>query len=236
MDKLTLATIILTRPQIRIPEELLEDVRRHSDEVIVIDRDVAGDFAEKRNFGLEQSKSDWTLFLDTDERCPPALWKEIRNFMDAGHVDALVLHRHDWFLGRRLRHGEVGAVRLLRCARTKAGKGRWERPVHEVWNIPGAKIAECVTPLEHHPHPTLNEFLRKLHWYASLEPKSRRRYSFRRIVIEFLCFPPLKFIQNFIWRLGFLDGWQGFLHAGLMSYYSLITRVFLYEAYFTQKP
>lgn len=236
MDKPTLTTVILTGPNLPAPAELLTDVRQHSDQVIVVNRDVAGDFAAKRNFGLEQSNRDWTLFLDTDEHCPPALWKEIRSILDDGRVDALVLRRHDWFLGRRLLHGEVGAVRLLRCARTNAGKGRWERPVHEVWNLSGAKIAECATPLEHHPHPTLNDFLRKLHWYASLEPKSRERYSFSRILIEFLCFPALKFLHNFIWRLGFLDGWQGLIHAVLMSYYSLITRVFLYEAHFTQKP
>lgn len=236
MHKPTLTTIILTPAGDTSGQKAIVDAKRNSDEVIVVDRDVNGDFAAKRNLGLEQSGSEWTLFLDTDEHCPPALWKEIRSILDDGKAEALVLRRHDWFLGRWLSHGEVGAVRLLRCARTKMGQGKWERPVHEVWSISNAKIAECRTPLEHHPHPTINEFLRKLHWYASMEPESRERYPLGRILVEFFCFPPLKFFHNFIWRLGFLDGWQGFIHACLMSYYSLITRVFLYEAHFTQKP
>lgn len=256
MNRPSLTTVVLTHPQAGPVDRLLLDAAKHSEEVLVVDNSSAeqkrpyeerhntrivrhklnGDFAKQRNFALTQVRTDWTLFLDSDEVCPPALWAEIREVIDHDSSDAIRLRRLDWFLGRRLEHGEVGRVRLLRCAKTRMGIGRWQRPVHETWEIDTGRVADLQTPLEHRPHPGITEFLGKLHWYASLEPQSRPSYGWPRVMLELSIFPAAKFLQNYLFRGGALDGWPGFVHAACMSYYSLVTRVFLYEAQFAKRP
>ena len=39
-----------------------------------------------------------------------------------------------------------------------------------------------------------------------------------------ILFPSGKFIHNYIFRLGFLDGMEGFIHAGMMSGHSFLVR------------
>lgn len=232
----TLTTIILTPALTDLVALLADEATRHSDDVKIAVCPQIDDFAKERNQILQQSKSDWTFFIDSDEWVPQKLWTEIRQAISANEVDALVFKRHDSFLGRRLNYGEVGAVRLLRCARTKLGKGGWQRRVHEIWAVKSENQLELDTPLEHHPHPTLSEFLAKLHRYASLEPIARDPYSKERIIFELATYPIAKFIHNYLLRTGWRDGWPGLVHAGLMSYYSLITRVYLYEAHYTKRP
>jgi hypothetical protein len=253
MAKPTLTTVILTHGRTKEVERLAADALKHSDEVLLIDNysdamiekrhhlkivrhALKGDFSQQRNFALTQVDTDWTFFIDSDEWCPASLWTEIHSIIDQDRADAIVFRRLDWFQGRRLRHGEVGGIRLLRCAKTNLGTGKWVRPVHEIWNVPTDRLTEAATPIEHRPHPTLREFLAKLNEYAVLEPQSRSRYPFWRVVFELLVYPMAKFGQNYFLRLGFLDGWPGLVHAAGMSYYSLITRVFLYEARHTQRP
>ncbi len=253
MAESTLTTVILVHNQAEQVADLLATVSRQSDQIILLDDNstdnltalaeqygaqikrhkLGNNFAAHRNWVLTQITTDWTLFLDADEQCSPALWSQIKQAIASNQVDAIWLRRQDWFLGQKLRHGEVGQITLLRCARTKLGKGKWQRPIHETWVVPTHRSVILPTPLEHRPHPTLTSFLNKLHWYASLEPVSRPRYSLVRFIGEMLIFPLAKFSQNYFWRLGWLDGWPGLVHASLMSYYSLITRVFIYEAQYT---
>lgn len=255
VDKHTLTTIVLSHNSDSVQlEQLIKDTRKHCDEVILVDdfsnedyRDLArkngviflqhavdGNFARHRNWALSQAGSDWVFFIDADEFCPAKLWQEIHAIIANNSADAIEVKRHDFFLNRTLKHGEVGNIRLLRCAKKKLGLGMWQRPVHEIWDVPTQNISRTSTALRHNPHPDIKSFLNKLNWYASLEPASRGEYSLLRIIFEFICYPLAKWIHNYIFRLGFLDGRAGLIHASCMSYYSLITRVFIYEANFTK--
>ena len=254
MAEPTLTTVILTRDRLEQVEALASDALLHGSRVLIIDNfsetigsikkrhnlrivrhALNSDFSQQRNFALMQIDTDWTLFVDSDELISSKLWNEIREVIDRDAADAIVFRRLDWFQGKLLQHGEVGRVRLLRCAKTKLGLDRWRRSVHETWDISSARVVAAKTPIEHRPHPTLKEFQAKLHDYAALEPKSRPKYGLGRIIFELFIYPPAKFIQNYFLRRGFFDGWPGLVHAALMSYYSLITRVFLYEAAHTKR-
>lgn len=192
-----------------------------------------GSFAEHRNAALKKSTSDWTLFLDADERPTQELMQEIRDCMAAGTADAIQLPRQDVFLGKKLQYGETSHVQLLRVAKTKLGQGKWERAVHEVWRVPTDRVVTTHHTLEHTSHSTISGFFRKLHAYAALEPASRQPYGRLRLLGELLIYPPAKFALNFVVRQGWRDGMPGLIIAWGMAYYSLITRVILYETWHT---
>ncbi len=188
----------------------------------VFQRTLDNDFAAQRNFGLEQTKGDWVFFLDADERVNNTLQKEIlyKTTKD-GVIQGFYCKRRDFIWGKELLHGEIAHVRLLRLAKKNAGK--WKGNVHEVWKVKGKKKT-FDNALLHYPHKTLNLFLREINRYSKLRAEELYRQGKSIAAWQILLYPKVKFIQNYFFRLGFLDGIPGLLVALLMSFHSFLVR------------
>lgn len=235
-----ISAVILTKDEEENIKECLETLK-WCDETVVIDdssqdetrelakklgakvflRNLEGDFASQRNFGLEKASGDWVFFMDTDERISKELASEIQESVKKQNLSGYFVKRKDFMFGHWLEHGEVGNIKLLRLARKEAGE--WARPVHEVWNIHG-NTGELKSPLLHFPHPTVTEFLQRINVYTTLDAniffQNGERVGFWKIV----AYPTGKFISNYFFKLGFLDGIAGLLMAMIMSFHSFLTR------------
>lgn len=242
---MTIAAVILTQNNQAVLPRLLRQLA-WCDQIIVIDdqstdntvklakqfgarvfsRPLRHNFATQRNFGLRHVTTDWILFVDSDEIVTPALAEEIRRCIKSNQFAAYRLPRLDHFLGRTLYHGEAGNIHLIRLARHRAG--RWHRPVHETWQVKGA-IGQLKSPLYHQPHPHLASFLDKINHYTTIEARYRPLPRPTRLLFELVFLPPAKFLDNYILKLGFLDGWPGLVMAAMMSLHSLLVRLKLYE-------
>jgi glycosyltransferase involved in cell wall biosynthesis len=192
---------------------------------VVIKRHLNQDFAAQRNFGIEHAKGEWILFVDSDEVVSPALAKEIEATIRSSECDGFFLKRQDVLFRKKLQFGETANVRLLRLAKKEVGK--WERPVHEVWNITG-KTDTLLHPLEHYPHPTMTEFIADINHYSTVNAKLMYEEGKRVSWFDIVCYPKGKFIQNYVIRQGFRDGMPGAILAFMMSFHSFLTRGKLY--------
>lgn len=237
------SVIIFTKNEEKNIEECLKTLK-WCDEVIVIDdyskdktREIAkklgakvfkhhlnNDFAQQRNFGLSKAKGDWVFFVDADERISSELVDEIIQEVKRGKYKAFVFKRQDFFMGKALKHGETAQVRLLRMA--KKG-GRWIRPVHEIWQTK-YKPKTLKNPILHYPHPSISQFLTQINFHSTLHAKALRKEGVNFSLFRLIFYPLAKFFQNYIWRLGFLDGTQGFIMAMMMSLHSFLARSKLY--------
>lgn len=183
------------------------------------------DFSALRNFALTQVQTPWALFLDADEQISLKLQEEIKANIQTNEFSGFYLKRQDFFLGRTLEHGETANVQLLRLA--KYNSGIWYRPVHEEWQVDGpTKLLQ--NPLLHRPHHTLWEFFSKINHYTEIEAEHRQQ-EITTTLFELFTYPLGKFFYNYIFKLGFLDGFPGLVMAFFMSLHSLIVRVKLYE-------
>lgn len=193
--------------------------------ILTLNQSGINDFAAARNQLLKTVRTKWVLFLDSDEILTKELEGEIEHAISSGHYDAYYLKRQDTFLGRVLKHGETGHAAFVRLARV--GWGVWERPVHEVWHGK-SPVGFLVNPILHHPHQSLASFLYKIDLYSTIE--SSYRYSQgKRAKLRHLFFYPIgKFIYNYLFRLGILDGVPGLIHALFMSFHSYLTWSKLY--------
>lgn len=195
---------------------------KFADEILLVKDDLAiSDFSAVRNKALEKAKGEWALFVDSDEVVSQQLAREIKRVVEFSN-NGYFLRRQDKFLDRWLRHGETASVKLLRLAKKNAG--RWVRPVHETWKVNG-RIGELKKPLWHYSHNTVEDMVEKIDRYSGMEAEFRvGRLGRLRILGEMVLFPIGKFIYNYFWRLGFLDGVPGFIHAGMMSSHSFLVR------------
>ncbi len=185
-----------------------------------------GDFAAQRNFGLTKAKGDWVLFVDADEVVSNALSEEIGHAIKDAVTDGYYLKRQDTLWGHALRYGETSQVRLIRLARK--GAGTWTRPVHEVWEIHGF-VRELKNPILHFPHPNVAQFLRDINAYSSSNAVYFYEKGVRVKWWHIAAYPTAKFIVNYVWRLGFLDGTPGIVVALMMSFHSFLTRAKLWQ-------
>jgi len=200
---------------VEIAEKLGERVFKHH---------LNNDFAQQRNFALRQARGNWVLFVDADERITPELAKEIKQEVKKDERYAFVFKRQDFFMGKPLKHGESAKVRLLRMAKKN---GKWERAIHEVWKTKW-RTKTLKNPILHYSHPTISQFLFQINFHSTLHAKALREEGVKFSLFRLIFNPLGKFCQNYIWRLGFLDGTAGLIMALMMSFHSFLARAKLF--------
>jgi glycosyltransferase involved in cell wall biosynthesis len=213
-------------------KNLSQNQVRLSQKLKIFQRNLNGDFAGQRNFGMEKARGEWVLFLDADEEVSDELKKEIKEIIRYASLerDDLVgfyIKRRDFFWGREVKFGEVLKVRRQGILRLiKKGFGQWQGKVHEKLEIRNWKleIDKLKNFINHYPHPTIKEFLHEINFYSSLRADELFQQGKKTNLLEIIFYPFLKFILNYFIYLGFLDGPTGFVYAFMMSFHSFLVR------------
>lgn len=236
-----ISAIVLTKNEEKNISQCLESLL-WCDEIIIIDdqstdktveiarslrakvfiHSLNNNFAQVRNSGLNKAHGDWVLFVDSDERVTKELKEEIIKVTNNSRSRincSYYVKRIDYMWDKELRYGELGDVKLLRLSRKNAGK--WERKVHEVWNIKGL-TKTLKNPLLHYPHQNLSEFLSHIDFYSTLHAEQKYQDGEKSSLLKIIIWPKLKFIKNWIFLRGFWDGVPGLLVAMLMSFHSFL--------------
>jgi len=178
-------------------------------------------YADQRNFAAGLCQGDWILFLDADERPDAELIAALKGLKSRPPVseNAFELAYKVFFFGRFLRFGGFFPEYHLRLYRR--GRGRWERrEVHERLVVPGPK-GRLKGYVEHYSYATVAQYLSRLEVYS--QEAAREMWAAGRRATGFTaCAHAIwNFLNRYLLRLGFLDGYQGYLAARLESLYTL---------------
>jgi len=179
------------------------------------------DYSSQRNWAIDQAKTHWVLFIDADEIVSVKLREEIVSAIGKVEYKGFKIPRVDYMWGKKLLHGDVGGVKLLRLARR--GAGDWHGVVHEKWKING-NVGTLKNSLAHYPHQNLVEFLQHVNGYSTLRAQELHKSGQRTDLFQIIFYPPGKFLWLWIWKLGFADGTPGFIHAMTMAFYSFLVK------------
>jgi glycosyltransferase involved in cell wall biosynthesis len=187
-------------------------------------------FAAQKNSVIEKCTGTWVLSLDADEELTPELQTEIRALLRGKpSAAAYLIRRRNLFLNRWIRHGGYYPDPKLRLFRRHAANfgppARFtDRPVHETIAFDGA-LETLNADLIHHAYPTIESYIEHMDRYSTLGAqivisKGQTSRSWLAFYYNILLVPTFTFIYNYIFRLGFLDGREGFL---LHLYHSTYT-------------
>jgi hypothetical protein len=173
-------------------------------------------FGAQRQFALAQCREPWVLWIDADERPAPGFESALRRWLSAGGDAAGArVSRHTWFLGRRIRHCGWRNERVLRLFRRAAARFD-DAPVHERLILEG-RIDDLAASLEHHSYPTLEQCLVKMERYAEAGAEKAWKAGRRAGPLDLAVRPPLRFLRQYVWQAGFLDGAHGLLLCWLAA-------------------
>lgn len=235
-----LSAVLITRNGARMLEACLRSVR-FADETVVLDagstdatvaiaqrmgahvfldRRPPGGFGPARNLAMTKARGSWILFIDSDETATPGLRREIlRTIRARDSADAYEIPRRNFYFGRWVRRGGRYPDRQRRLLRR--GKARYRGEIHEHLDVHG-RLGRLSQPLDHHPYPDLDEYLRKLGFYAAEQARLLRARGVRPGLLTAARYRVLKplsrFTRRYFLKLGFLDGVPGFfacLHDAL---------------------
>jgi glycosyltransferase involved in cell wall biosynthesis len=168
-------------------------------------------FGAQKNFALSLAGGDWVLSIDADERVSPALARAIQDAIGRPGIDGYEMPRRSSFLGREMRHSGWSPDYVLRLFRR--GHARFtDDLVHERVVCDGA-VGCLAEALLHYPVIGLEDAVGRMDRYstagAQMLVASGRSVSFGSGIAHGLW----SFFRAYVWRLGFLDGREGFLLA-----------------------
>src|SRR5436305_1097602 len=192
-----------------------EIVRRY-DKVRFFQRTYFGS-ASQKNWAMDQVENDWILIFDADERCTPALQREIEEVLSAGpRHEAYTIKRRVYFMGRVIRFSGWQHDRVVRLVRT--GTARYpNRRVHADMITRGTAPV-LRHPMEHYMTDTLDEYIRRIEkysfWGAAQNWKDGKESGFAAIFGRSLW----RFLRTYFFQLGILDGMHGLVFCMLQGY------------------
>ena len=204
-----------------------------------------GRFPKKRNWFLRNHApgTPWVLFLDADELVDDAFCDDLaRTLPDTPHAGFWLTY-DNWFLGRRLRHGTPNR----KLALFRVGAGEYERIEEDRWSnldmeihehpVLQGSVGEIHTRIDHRDDRGLEHWKRRHAEYAAWEAQRtfrmrafgsgpiEGRQAVKYRVLGKWWLPAAYFLDGYVRRLGFLDGWQGLCHAWLKArYFAQIAR------------
>jgi glycosyltransferase involved in cell wall biosynthesis len=192
-------------------------------------------YSAQKNSAIEKTANEWVLSLDADERIGPELRQEIENALQGEPpVDGYWIARKNHFLGRWIRYCGWYPDRNLRLFRKSRGCFT-ERAVHEKVEVQG-KTATLNHPLIHETYRSLSDFLIRSDRYSTLAAGEMQRQGRNYRWGDVFFRPPLTFLQMYLLRAGFLEGYSGFLLSVFYSYYTFVKYAKLKELGQREKP
>lgn len=244
---MSLSVIVITKNEAAHIAACLDSVA-FADEIIVVDSGSTDDtceiaaargaliactedwpgFGQQKNRALDLATKEWVLSIDADERVTPELALAIQRELAAPLADAYKIARLSNFGGRWIRHSGWWPDHVLRLFRRGTARFK-DVAVHESV-IPSSPARVLDGHFLHYPYASLEVFIAKINHYSTEAALLMHQQGRRTSVLGACAHASWTFVRHYLLRRGFLDGWQGFVLAGMAatgSYYRYVKLLLL---------
>jgi len=246
MERLPISVCMVSGAEAHRIQSCLQTVREWAAELVVVLDDRTADdterlvreaggavfrepwkgFVGQKNSAFAKASQPWLLNLDADEAVSPPLQQELRElYQDGqrlGRFSGFSFPRCSFYCGRWIRHGDWYPDRVLRLCRRGHGQWAGEEP-HAQLRVQG-RTNKLRSDLLHHTNENIARHIAKIAPYHSDAVRERVATGTMPGVLEWVVRPWWRFIRAYFFRLGFLDGWQGY-YIARVSAFSTLTRL-----------
>lgn len=173
--------------------------------------------ASQKNWAMDQVANEWILIFDADERCTPALHKEIEGLLATGpKFEAYTIKRRVYFLDRVIRFSGWQHDRVVRLVRN--GSARYpNRRVHADMITKGpAPVLR--SRMEHYMADSLDEYVRRIEKYSFWGAAQNWREQRKSGATQVFGRSVWRFLRTYVFQLGILDGMHGLVFCMLQAY------------------
>lgn len=169
-------------------------------------------FGELRARAAQECRNDWVLSLDADERCTPALRDEIRALLATPPAhNGYLVPRRNYMMGRWIKgSGWYPSYRGLQLFRKDAMRYSLD-VIHEGYELVGGGPGKLRNDIWHFPYRNFEELIEKVNIFTTIG--AQRLASKRVSMWAALGHGIGGFLKHYVFKLGFRDGWAGFVIA-----------------------
>ncbi|MBN2520728.1 MAG: glycosyltransferase family 2 protein [Bacteroidales bacterium] len=186
-------------------------------------------YASQKNFAAEKCNNNYILSIDADEVLSEELKKSILEVKQKWEFDGYYFNRLNNYCGKWIRFSGWYPDRKLRLYDKR--KAKWGgKDVHEELIMEqNTKICFLKGNLYHYSYNSISEHIERINKYteiaASYNFKKKKKVYLPLIVIRFF----VNFLNRFVIKLGFLDGYNGLIISILTAYGKFIKDVKLWQ-------
>jgi glycosyltransferase involved in cell wall biosynthesis len=240
MTKLS-ATIITFNEDANIGR-CLQSLQDVADEIVVVDslstdrtREICRSFGvrfiehpfpgyiEQKNFALAQASHPYVLSLDADESLSEALRLNILAEKQKDFTaDGYTMNRFNYYCGRWIRHGTYYPDRKLRLLRNSKGAWGGQNPHDKIIVADGSKVKHLGGDLLHHTYQSFEEHSRQMDRFSTIAAKALFDKGKASSYFKLIFHPAWAFFKGYIIKLGFLDGFEGYMIARFTALQSFL--------------
>lgn len=232
-----LSVTIITLNEERNIERCIRSVQGIADEILVVDSNstdatvsIVESFGakiikqsflghlEQKNFATEHAQYDWVLAIDADEELSDELRQNIEAVKQAPQYNGYHFNRLNNYCGHWIRHGAWYPDRKIRLYNRKHGSWKGENP-HDRWLFDNKNepIGMLRGDLLHYSYTTISEHIKKIERYSDIAARQKVNKGQDCSILKIWLGPKWKFVKDFIIKLGFMDGYWGYIVCRLSA-------------------
>lgn len=192
-------------------------------------------FGPTKNAANNAALYDWILSLDADEMVDTELLQQLNTLPFKNTNEVYELRFRNYLGNKLIRFGAWGNDKHIRIFNRK--KVNWnDEYVHEELIFPpNIKKITLNGFVLHKTAHSVEEFYSKMMIYADLNARRYFKNGKKGYLITLWINPVFDFVKNYFFRLGFLDGSEGFSIARIHAYYTYLKYAKLRSLYKNNK-
>ncbi|XZF13950.1 glycosyltransferase family 2 protein [Chitinophagaceae bacterium MMS25-I14] len=228
---MSISVVIITKNEEQNLPRCLHSVKNVADEIIVLDSfseddtlNIARSFGAKvythkfegyvtqKNLAAQKAGCDWVLSLDADEALSPELEQSVLQVIKAPQHDAYRFSRLTNYCGKWIKHCSWYPDKKVRLFRKNAGE--WEGDqIHESWELhdKNAVVGELKGDLLHYSYYSFSDHIRQIEKFTEIAARAAAAKGKNCSLLKIWLGPKWRFFTDYILRLGFLDGYSGYM-------------------------
>ncbi len=166
---------------------------------------------QQKNYAITLAKNDVILNLDADEAIDDELQKSIIALKSNFKKDGYLIQRYNNYCGQWINHSDWNPDKKLRIFhKTKAHWGGINPHDHIIMD-PGASIGVLPGQILHWVHRNHEEHRIKTEKFSTIASKEYYKLGRTSSYLDIIVRPLWIFTRSYIFRMGFLDGKNGFI-------------------------
>lgn len=232
-----ISAVIITYNEERNIERCIKSVLSVVDEVIVVDsfstdrteaicRNLGATFhqhtfegyRDQKNYAVQLASFDYILSLDADEALSEELKQSILAAKNTWDFDGYYSNRLNNYCGQWIYHSNWYPDRKIRLFDRR--KGAWGGlNIHETVRMSkDAKVGYLSGDILHWSLASYEEHVDKANRFSTISAKEYHRIGKRSSILKIIVNSGWHFLKAYVLRLGFLDGYNGFVISALSAY------------------
>jgi glycosyltransferase involved in cell wall biosynthesis len=187
-------------------------------------------YSRQKNYANSLALYDHILSIDADEALSEELRISILRLKENWKYDGYMMNRMTNYCGKWIRHGSWYPDRKLRLFdRTK---GTWKGIIHETFDLyDKSNFGFIWGNLLHYSYYTISEHVRQANYFTDITAELAYNEGKKAGTLKLFFNPIIKFIRDYFFLLGFLDGYYGFIVSQISANATFLKYIKLRQLY-----